>query len=128
MAHKKKVIKKTDFAQPREELGMRVMEVTAEKFDPIYEVRMLKALAEREHQLNAFATLTYKHQSHDASFSAEALLETLLLLREATCEVVESVVAWRGRLVRREPVRWREPDGTLVNYLLKVIRDTEVTI
>eukprot|EP00614_Pseudopedinella_elastica_P027375 CAMPEP_0172638524 /NCGR_PEP_ID=MMETSP1068-20121228/214219_1 /TAXON_ID=35684 /ORGANISM="Pseudopedinella elastica, Strain CCMP716" /LENGTH=31 /DNA_ID= /DNA_START= /DNA_END= /DNA_ORIENTATION= len=31
MAHKKKVIKKTDFAQPREELGMRVMEVTAEK-------------------------------------------------------------------------------------------------
>lgn len=111
--------------QTRDEYGMKMAEVTAEKFDPTYEVEMLAMCSQRESILARLRLIESQYLGKSQVFPIIELVQTLLALRTASLDVIESVIRWRGRLVNREPVMWREKDGTYVNYLLKLLRDTE---
>jgi len=100
-------------------------QVTTEKFDGDFEVAMLARIAEREAQVENLKELERRFLGNDAKFKLSDVVKMLVDLRFGTLEVLDAVKRWRSRLVKREPCRWRERDGTYVNYLLKALRDTE---
>lgn len=111
-----------------EEGGVLMGSITLEKFDSIVELRILKVFANREDilaELQQFETW-FLGRSH--KWSLKGLLRCILRLRAATLDCVEKVRLWQERTVRREPVIWKDVQRsgtTEVNYLLKLLRDTE---
>jgi hypothetical protein len=122
---RKKVVEKPDYSQNRDEYGMRVAELTYEKFDGTLEAQMMCKIAAREVMLDQLKELERLFTGHAKAFTLAQLVQTILALRSLSLDVLDAVKSWRTRLVHREPPRWREKDGSYTNYLLKMNRDTE---
>jgi len=122
---RRKVAEKPDYSQSRHEYGMRMAELTYEKFDGALEANMMRKIAARELMLERLKELERWFTGHAKAFTLEQLAQTILDLRMLSLDVLDAVKSWRTRLVHREPPRWREKDGTYTNYLLKMTRDTE---
>ena len=78
---RKKTVEKPDYGQPREEYGMRMAEVTFEKFDGNYEVEMMKLIGMREGYLDQLKELERLYLGHAKAFTLESLVETVSALR-----------------------------------------------
>jgi len=116
---------KQEMRQSYAEYGMKMSGVTVEKFDATYEVEMLALCSAREVQVERLKELSRLYLARDVGFTITELVSVLVSLRWSSLEVVESVMRWRTRLVHKEPVRWREKNGSSINYLLKMCRDAE---